>query len=160
MIYEKEYFALFNIGLAIPRNCRVSLMGSKNRRTNNMQKIYFLILALFVAILLLQCRMPSVNGERPCPHPSFVTKHVCVGCSTEKEALELSNQRKKKFNKNTVLMGNPSFKMVDGMCVNAEPVPVYNCMRRQGTCQRAGKKCTTKHDTTTGHLFYREVKCN
>jgi hypothetical protein len=123
-----------------------------------MKKILLLAL-LIVGALILLCGFPTVTGDVSCPHPSFVTKHICQGCSTEKEALEFSQKRKK--NKiNTVLMGNPTFKMnEEGLCVNIEPVLVYKCWKRQRRCEKVGSKSITKHDPNKrGHFLYKDVR--
>ena len=104
--------------------------------------------------------------EGPCPHPDFLKKHVCTTCKTGEDCLVFSRKRNRRAtaNKNTVLLQEPNFKLdkryARESCRNIDPVKIMTCTLNTGFCKIEGEQCYTRHATSNGHLFYREVKCN
>ena len=127
-------------------------------------KLVLAVLTAIFAVWIFADQMPSVFARRnECPHPAFLRKHFCPNCD-EDEAMQLSRGRQRgnrRIPKNTVLTGSTTFtRRNNGMCVNEDPVPVYNCNVNQNRCRKQGDRCIASHHTETGHLYYRDIECN
>ena len=95
-----------------------------------------------------------------CPHPAFITKHLCRDCATEEDALEFSKPRKHQTGLNSVLAGNVSFEINDhGRCQNEELATVFECNLQTENCKLRGRNCTTYHNTGNGHMYYQNTFC-
>ena len=98
-----------------------------------------------------------------CPHAIFLEKHVCSDCITNEDALEFSKlvRTGQRFTgQNSVIIGEPMFKVIGGRCVNDPGVTVIQCNLQSNFCYKKGNDCTTQHDTSNGHLYYQEIYCH
>lgn len=99
----------------------------------------------------------------PCPHSTFMRKHVCKNCLNEEDALEFSIKRQEisYTNVNTVIFGDPEFEFDQEtrLCRNRLGQKVMTCTISNEMCRMDGENCTTFHSTGNGHLYYRDTKC-
>ncbi len=96
-----------------------------------------------------------------CPHSRFIWKHLCNWCRSDNDALAFSKERRvggDRTNRNTVIMGNPTFSSDGHYCRNSE-TKVVSCTISTGYCTTHGNLCITKHDLSNGHLYYRDIQC-
>ena len=117
--------------------------------------------ATLVAILAygyFQENRELTNYSPNCPHPAFSRKHHCSHCRTEQDALAFSRQRDD-TNVNTVVFGDPQFKIEDEYCISTG-TKVVKCTLNTGFCRTLGNVCETRHSTGNGHMFYTEIYCD
>ena len=110
------------------------------------------------------------NDNIQCPHSSFVRKHLCANCSTEKDALEIS-KRRTEFSPtmvNGVIFGSKEDHLWESvtnlhgyktLCKNKIGMVHFTCNLRANRCRRNGKNCFTLHDTENGHFLYQKTVC-
>jgi hypothetical protein len=67
--------------------------------------------AFFKILVLLLAVSPVARAA--CPHPRFLTKHVCANCTDATKALDFSSWRRNETQVNTVLhfSGEPVYKL-------------------------------------------------
>ena len=130
--------------------------------------IAFIGLIGHVGVLHLTGEVEGIS--EPCPHPVFVERHICSYCKTLQDSADFSRYRPHPTFKNTVLFGHPPFEVktyMKGRCGNVNAIPVAVCTttvestfnKPNYRCSWMGSRCFAEHSTSTGHLFYTEVKC-
>ncbi len=128
----------------------------------------FLHLVAGLAILVLVYFM-GFSAVEPCPHPAFIDHHLCSYCHTLQDAATFSKYRTNPSGRNTVFFGHPQFEVKTyraDRCGNVDPVKVAVCTRTDFetsptgfACNWMGSTCYGEHSLTTGHLYYRDIKC-
>ena len=96
-----------------------------------------------------------------CPHDTFVKKHHCPQCNNSEDALNFSIKYRVgyyKTNKNTVIFGDPTFTVQGNFCVSS-PTKAFTCTINTRHCKHLGNECVSRHSTSNGHLFYRQIQC-
>ena len=129
--------------------------------------LYFVLVLAFIAVLYNF--LYPVEAVPPCPHPNFVTNHLCSFCQTLEDAADFSKYRPRISRRNTVFFGSPTFEVKTYMkdrCGNIDgtraAVCTYDYSVKSGNpfkCTWLGSMCYGEHSLTTGHLFYNAIKC-
>ena len=120
----------------------------------------------FLILLLILQQVSIVDyGDILCPHPKFVSKHLCKLCNTSRDAFIFSNFRNRhqpyRVRLNHVFGGETYFEFsADGQtCKNVIELKVWLCNMYTRQCQYLGPRCFGRHAMSSGHLFYREIYC-
>ncbi len=126
---------------------------------------------LFAILLLLGLAIRNnwyASAVEPCPHPRFITNHLCTDCYTLTDAADFSKYRPRPTWTNTVFLGRPSFEVKtykSDRCGNIDPVKVAVCSKTDPvasnpyTCTWLGQRCLGEHAISSGHLYYGDIKC-
>lgn len=103
-----------------------------------------------------------------CPHPTFITRHVCTYCpntqgDAEAYAAVAHASRPHRTGKQSIFITNSMTYQTDfinQMCIFNQRAPKYDCYPRPSThyaqwnCRYSGT-WIAHHNRTTGHYYYK-----
>ena len=98
-----------------------------------------------------------------CPHDRFQFNHWCARCVSLVDGIIFSERRFRDphgpaIDTNDVLLGHTQFELRDGICYNTTPRKVVRYTSDQNMAV-LGQRCITRHDPSTGHIFWRDTVC-
>lgn len=129
----------------------------------------FIILLLFTLPTVYLLEDVNVDGSESefevlsggqdgyCPHPDFVTKHVCSSCRSTEDAARFADKVYKRYRQSavsSVFAGSGIYyDRRKAFCFFSAPVRKYYCTMNNSawTCRDSGS-AIAKHSITNGHL--------
>ena len=112
--------------------------------------------------------MALATAFASCPNRTFLKKHFCHWCKTEKDALKFAtdsnSHRTNPTQINDVIMssnknsGQVGFHMNGKYCEHATKRDIMHCSLQTKKCT-IRKDCLTFHDANNSHLYYKITKC-
>ncbi len=103
----------------------------------------------------------EIEIEPQCPHPDYMARHACPGCTEDRDPLEFSRSFRRENPEidsglNRVVIGSQrslKFRWDGNECMSREPRRIEHCdLNPGGTCRTEGYHCKTWHEKTTGRF--------